>query len=76
MNRAGAIRAVGAAGVTMAVLFGHACTGGQAPFGAWAYEVLFVNKRIATVASTPRATPFHPLDAPNAPTQPDCQAAP
>ena len=54
----------------------HACTGGQAPFAAWAYEVLFVNKRIATVSPTPRVTPFHPLDAANAPEQPDCQVAP
>lgn len=53
----------------------HACTGGQAPFGAWAYEVLFVNKRMATATSAPRATPFHVLDAPNAPAQPDCQVA-
>lgn len=53
----------------------YACTGGQAPFGAWAYEVLFVNKRIATVSPTPRATPFHRLDAANAPEQPDCQVA-
>ena len=53
----------------------HACTGGQAPFGAWAYEVLFVNKRIATVSPAPRATPFHPLDAANTPDQPDCQIA-
>jgi hypothetical protein len=51
-----------------------ACTGGQAPFGAWAYEVLLVNKRIAT-AGAPRATAFHELDAPNTPLQPDCQVA-
>lgn len=51
----------------------HACTGGQAPFGAWAYEVLFVNKRLTAAAPTPRATPFHPLDRPNAPELPDCQ---
>ncbi len=54
----------------------HACTGEQAPFGAWAYEVLFVNKRIATATSAPRTTPYHALDRPNAPAQPDCQVAP
>lgn len=53
----------------------HACIDGQAPFGAWAYEVLFVNKRIATAAAAPRATPFHELDTPNTLAQPDCQVA-
>lgn len=42
------------------------------PFPAWAYEVLFVSKRIA-VAKGAAALP-HPLDAPNAPNAPDCQA--
>ncbi len=54
----------------------YACTREQAPFGAWAYEVLFVNKRIATATTTPRATTYHALDRPNAPAQPDCQGAP
>lgn len=55
----------------------YACTGGDdAPFGAWAYEVLFVNRRLPVGAVTPRATPFHPLDRPNAPDLPDCQPAP
>lgn len=53
----------------------YACTGGQAPFAAWAYEVLFVNKRLTAAAPAPRATPFHPLDRPNAPELPDCQTA-
>ena len=51
----------------------YACTGGQAPFGAWAYEVLFVNKRLTAATPEPRATPYHPLDRPNAPAMPDCQ---
>jgi hypothetical protein len=51
----------------------HACTGGQDPFPAWAYEVLFVNKRIASATAAPRATLYHGLDRPNAPAQPDCQ---
>jgi Methyltransferase FkbM domain len=51
----------------------HACTGGQTPFGAWAYEVLFVNKRLTGATAEPRATPYHPLDRPNSPAEPDCQ---
>ena len=51
----------------------YACTGRQAPFGAWAYEVLFVNKRLTAATPEPRATPYHPLDRPNAPAMPDCQ---
>jgi len=54
----------------------HACSGGDAPFGAWAYEVLFVNKRLPVTAGAPRATPFDALDQPNDTTQPDCQTAP
>jgi hypothetical protein len=55
----------------------YACTGTtDAPFGAWAYEVLFVNRRLPVGAVTPRTTPFHPLDTPNAPDLPDCQLSP
>jgi hypothetical protein len=55
----------------------YACTGSDdAPFGAWAYEVLFVNRRLPVGAVTPRTTPYHPLDRPNAPDLPDCQATP
>lgn len=54
----------------------YACTGtADAPFGAWAFEVLFVNRRLPVGAVTPRTTPFHPLDRPNAPDLPDCQPA-
>jgi hypothetical protein len=42
------------------------------PFPAWAYEVLFVSKRIAS-AGGPRPPGPHPLDAPNLPGAPDCQ---
>jgi hypothetical protein len=64
---------------------------GAAPFPAWAYEVLFVNKRIATAAVQPSPAPTvwpwtsdsavspprpHPLDTPNKPTIPDCQTRP
>jgi hypothetical protein len=50
----------------------YACQPGLEPFPAWAYEVLFVNKRIA-VAGGPRRPGPHPLDAPNKPDAPDCQ---
>jgi hypothetical protein len=52
----------------------HACAGQIDPFPAWAYEVLFVSKRIAA-AGAPRAGGPHPLDAPNDPQSPDCQIA-
>lgn len=51
----------------------YACQPGHEPFAAWAYEVLFVSKRLTT-ATGPRATPLHPLDSPNAPNLPDCQS--
>jgi hypothetical protein len=50
----------------------YACQAGMDPFPAWAYEVLFVNKRIA-VGRAPRPAGPHPLDAPNKPAAPDCQ---
>jgi hypothetical protein len=50
----------------------YVCQTGHEPFPAWAYEVLFVNKRIATLGGPPPAGP-HPLDAPNNPKAPDCQ---
>jgi hypothetical protein len=54
----------------------HACDGGTAPFPAWAYEVLFVNKRLDTGAAAPRTTPYHELDRPNTAAVPDCQVVP
>lgn len=53
----------------------HSCIDGAKPFPADAYEVLLVNKRLATL--DPSAAPGwrHPLDAPNNPEIPDCQAA-
>jgi hypothetical protein len=49
------------------------CVQGLEPFPTWAYEVLFVSKRLAVVdaARTP-AMGVHPLDAPNNPSLPDC----
>jgi hypothetical protein len=51
------------------------CVGGLEPFPAWAYEVLFVSKRlgIADVVPKPRGLPS--LDAPNNPQIADCQTA-
>jgi len=50
------------------------CASGLAPFPAWAYEVLFVNKRLAG-AGGPRPTAFADIDRPNLPTVADCQSA-
>jgi hypothetical protein len=55
----------------------YSCDAALAPFPAWAYEVLLVNKRIARV--DPSGRPLgasHPLNSPNAPLLPDCQPAP
>ena len=49
------------------------CTEGLEPFPSWAYEVLFVNKRLAVVDASRGAGGLHPLDAPNAPSIADCQ---
>jgi hypothetical protein len=51
----------------------YSCRGGIEPFPAWAYEVLFVNKRIGVTDGTAASPGPHPLDAPNHPTAPDCQ---
>jgi hypothetical protein len=52
----------------------YACTDGIEPFPSWAYEALFVTKRLGVV--DPDADPLtrpHPLDAPTNPDDPDCQ---
>lgn len=49
------------------------CIDGIEPFPTWAYEVLFVNKRLAVVDPSGPAGGLHPLDAPNNPSFPDCQ---
>jgi hypothetical protein len=53
----------------------NACAERIDPFPAWAYEVLFVNKRITT-ARGPAAAGTNPLDAPNSPLWADCQIPP
>jgi hypothetical protein len=51
----------------------HSCIEGLEPFPAWAYEVLFVSKRLAVVDPGRTAGGLHGLDAPNAADMPDCQ---
>lgn len=49
------------------------CEDGIEPFPAWAYEVLFVNKRLGVVDESRKAGGLHPLDTPNHPGIDDCQ---
>ena len=49
------------------------CFDGMKPFRSWAYEVLFVNKRLAVVDAAARTAGVHPLAAPNIPFFSDCQ---
>jgi len=51
------------------------CIDGMEPFPTWAYEVLFVSKRLAMVDPAGRAPQPSPLDAPNIPSLADCQTA-
>lgn len=50
-----------------------ACVGGLDPFPTWAYEVLFVSKRLGVVDPSRTAGGLHPLDALNNPSFEDCQ---
>jgi hypothetical protein len=52
----------------------YGCQGGLEPFPSYAWEVLFVNKRLGVVAGDqqPMTRP-HPLDAANNPAVADCQ---
>jgi hypothetical protein len=50
------------------------CTPKAAPLPAWAYQVLWVNKRIGVLdPAAPVPAPMSPLNAPDSPTWPDCQ---
>jgi hypothetical protein len=50
------------------------CTPKAAPLPAWAYQVLWVNKRIGVIdPAAPIPAPMSPLNAPDSPTWPDCQ---
>jgi hypothetical protein len=50
------------------------CETTQKPFPSWAYEVLFVNKSLGVLDSSAPGPGLLPLDAPNNPGRPDCQA--
>lgn len=51
----------------------YSCTGGLEPFPSWAYEVLFVSKRLDVEDSSRQVAGLRPLDAPNNAAAPDCQ---
>ncbi len=51
----------------------YSCQDGLAPFPAWAYEVLFVSRRLGVPAAPGTAGDPHQLDAPNNPQLADCQ---
>ncbi len=51
------------------------CVGGLEPFPAWAYEVLFVSKRLGVADAVPKTRGPASLDAPNNPQIADCQTA-
>jgi hypothetical protein len=54
----------------------HVCTDQHSPLPASAYQVSFVNKRIAEVdPAAPKPTLPHPLDAPDLVGERDCQAS-
>jgi hypothetical protein len=50
------------------------CIPDLAPFPSWAFEVLFVSKRLANVDASRKAGGLHPQDARNNASLPDCQA--
>jgi hypothetical protein len=50
------------------------CDPAMAPFPSWAFEVLLVNKRLATTDGSPAPHGPISLDAANNPQTPDCQA--
>ncbi len=51
------------------------CVDDLLPFPSFAYEVLFVSKRLAVADPDGKAGGPHPLDAPNNAWRPDCQPA-
>jgi len=53
----------------------YSCVGGLEPFPAWAYEVLFVSKRLGVVDAISKTPGLAALDAPNNPKIDDCQTA-
>ena len=53
----------------------HSCIEGLDPFPGWAYEVLFVSRRLGVEDPSRQAGGLHPSDAPNNALAPDCQPA-
>jgi len=52
----------------------HACTADTAPLPAFAFQVLWVNKRVGVLdPSSPSPAPMSPLNTPDNPKEPDCQ---
>jgi hypothetical protein len=52
----------------------YACTADSAPLPAWAFQVLWVNKRLGVLdADGPSPAPMSPLNAKDSPNDPDCQ---
>jgi hypothetical protein len=51
----------------------YSCQPDIPPFPSWAYEVLFVNKRLGVPDPSGSVRGPHPLDAPNKPEVKDCQ---
>ena len=55
----------------------HACSPQSEPLPAWAYQVLWVNKRLGILdESAPTPAPVSGLNAPDGPGIPDCQLSP
>lgn len=55
----------------------QACNPAAEPYPSWAFQVLLVNKRLGAIdASASGKAPGDPPDAPDDPTQPDCQLIP
>ena len=51
----------------------YSCTSGQAPFPAWAYEVLLVSKRLGVPDPSGKRPDLSAVNTPNNPNVPDCQ---
>jgi hypothetical protein len=52
----------------------YSCNARIAPFPAWAYEVLFVNKRLGVPDPSGKPPTLNAANAPNDPARADCQA--
>jgi hypothetical protein len=52
----------------------QSCSEASQPLPAWAFETLWVNKRLGAIdESAPIPAPVSPLNAPDDPRYPDCQ---